>query len=100
MKSIYLDYAATTPCAPEVAEAMTACLTLDGNFANPASRSHRYGWQAEQAVENARGQLARLIGADTREIVWTSGATESNNLAIKGHVEALRREQPELGVRT
>ena len=95
MKSIYLDYAATTPCAPEVAEAMTACLTLDGNFANPASRSHRYGWQAEQAVENARGQLARLIGADTREIVWTSGATESNNLAIKGYVEALRREQPD-----
>ena len=96
MKSIYLDYAATTPCAPEVADAIAACLTLEGNFANPASRSHRYGWQAEQAVETARGQVASLIGADTREIVWTSGATESNNLAVKGFVEALRREQPQV----
>jgi len=95
MKSIYLDYAATTPCAPEVADAIAACLTQEGNFANPASRSHRYGWQAEQAVETARGQVASLIGADTREIVWTSGATESNNLAVKGFVEALRREQPQ-----
>lgn len=84
MNPIYLDYAATTPVAPEVAEAMSQCLTLDGNFANPASRSHRYGWQAEEAVENARGQVAELINADAREIVWTSGATEANNLAIKG----------------
>ena len=94
MKSLYLDYAATTPVDPTVAERMGQCLTLDGNFANPASRSHRFGWQAEQAVEVARRQVADLISADPREIVWTSGATESNNLAIKGVVEWLRREQP------
>lgn len=88
MTPIYLDYAATTPVAPEVAEAMASCLTLDGTFANPASRSHRYGWQAEEAVETARGQVANLIGADPREIVWTSGATESNNLALKGVFES------------
>lgn len=81
---IYLDYSATTPVDPRVAEKMTACLTLDGNFGNPASRSHIFGWRAEEAVENARRQVADLIGADPREIVWTSGATESNNLAIKG----------------
>ncbi len=90
MKSIYLDYAATTPVDPRVAQVMAACLTLDGTFGNPASRSHRYGWQAEQVVENARRQLADLLAADPREIVWTSGATESNNLALKGVVEALR----------
>ena len=84
MNPIYLDYAATTPVDPQVAELMANCLTLDGNFANPASRSHRYGWMAEEAVENARGQLAGAIAADVREIVWTSGATEANNLAIKG----------------
>lgn len=84
MNPIYLDYAATTPVAPEVAQAMAQCLTLDGNFANPASRSHIYGWRAEEAVEAARGQVAGLINADAREIVWTSGATESNNLALKG----------------
>ncbi|WP_320821088.1 IscS subfamily cysteine desulfurase [Thalassolituus sp.] len=94
MISLYLDYAATTPVDPTVAERMGQCLTLDGNFANPASRSHRFGWQAEQAVEVARRQVADLISADPREIVWTSGATESNNLAIKGVVEWLRREQP------
>ena len=81
---IYLDYAATTPVDPRVAEKMVACLTMDGNFANPASRSHVYGWKAEEAVENARRQVADLVGADPREIVWTSGATESDNLAIKG----------------
>lgn len=81
---IYLDYAATTPVAPSVVEAMSKCLTLDGIFANPASRSHRYGWQAEEAVEHARRQVADLIGADPRSIIWTSGATEANNLAIKG----------------
>ena len=81
---IYLDYAATTPVDPRVAEAMMGCLTLTGNFANPASRSHVYGWQAEEAVEEARGQVASLIGAEAREIVWTSGATEADNLAIKG----------------
>ena len=86
---IYLDYAATTPVDPQVAQKMCACLTLDGNFANPASRSHLYGWQAEEAVELARRQVADLVGADPREIVWTSGATESDNLAIKGMAEAL-----------
>lgn len=84
MLPIYLDYAATTPVDPLVAEKMMGCLTLDGNFANPASRSHIYGWKAEEAVELARRQVADLVGADPREIVWTSGATESDNLAIKG----------------
>jgi len=88
MIPIYLDYAATTPVDPVVAEAMASCLTLDGTFANTASRSHLYGWQAEEAVETARGQVAELIGADPREIVWTSGATESNNLALKGVFES------------
>ena len=81
---IYLDYSATTPVDPRVAQKMIDCLTLDGNFGNPASRSHMFGWKAEEAAENARSQVANLIGADSREIVWTSGATESNNLAIKG----------------
>ncbi len=81
---IYLDYAASTPVDPRVAEKMMACLTMDGNFANPASRSHVYGWKSEEAVERSRKQVADLVGAQTREIVWTSGATESNNLAIKG----------------
>jgi cysteine desulfurase len=92
MKSLYLDYAATTPVDPRVAQVMASCLTLEGTFGNPASRSHRYGWQAEQVVENARRQLADLLAADPREIVWTSGATESNNLALKGVVEALREQ--------
>ena len=83
---VYLDYAATTPVDPAVAEIMMKHLTLDGVFGNPASRSHGYGWQAEAAVENARRQVARLINCDPREIVWTSGATESDNLAIKGAV--------------
>lgn len=83
-RPIYLDYSATTPVDPRVADSMIACLTQEGNFGNPASRSHSYGWQAEEAVETARRNLADLIGADPREIVWTSGATESNNLAIKG----------------
>lgn len=87
---IYLDYAATTPVDARVAEAMVQCLTREGNFANPASRSHAFGWRAEAAVEQARGQLAELIGADVREIVWTSGATEADNLAIKGVAEAYR----------
>jgi len=95
MTPLYFDYAATTPVDPQVAEAMAGCLTIEGNFANPASRSHRYGWQAEQAVENARRQLADCIHADPREIVFTSGATESNNLALKGVVEALKQKQPQ-----
>lgn len=81
---IYLDYSATTPVDPRVAEAMATCLTTEGNFGNPASRSHSFGWQAEEAVENARRQVAELLNADPREIVWTSGATEADNLAIKG----------------
>ena len=85
-KPVYLDYAATTPVDFAVAEEMMRCLTLDGVFGNPASRTHGYGWQAEAAVETARRQVALLINADAREIVWTSGATESDNLAIKGAV--------------
>ncbi len=81
---IYFDYSATTPVDPRVAEKMTECLTNEGNFGNPASRSHMFGWKAEEAVENARQNVAELINADPREIVWTSGATESDNLAIKG----------------
>ncbi len=81
---IYLDYSATTPVDPRVAAQMAECLTSDGTFGNPASRSHAFGWQAEAAVEQARQQVADLINADPREIVWTSGATESDNLAIKG----------------
>jgi cysteine desulfurase len=81
---IYLDYSSTTPVDPRVAEKMMTCLTADGVFGNPASRSHMFGWKAEAAVENARRQVADLLNADPREIVWTSGATESNNLAIKG----------------
>lgn len=81
---IYFDYSATTPVDPRVAQKMAECLTLDGNFGNPASRSHVFGWRAEEVVETARRQVADLINADPREIVWTSGATESDNLAIKG----------------
>lgn len=81
---IYLDYSATTPVDPRVAARMAECLTSDGVFGNPASRSHAFGWQAEAAVEEARQNVADLINADPREIVWTSGATESDNLAIKG----------------
>lgn len=81
---IYLDYSATTPVDPRVAEKMGQCLVAEGNFGNPASRSHVFGWKAEEAVEDARRNVADLIGADPREIVWTSGATESDNLAIKG----------------
>ncbi len=81
---IYLDYSATTPIDPRVAAKMSECLTIEGNFGNPASRSHKFGWVAEEAVDLARQQVADLVNADPREIVWTSGATEADNLAIKG----------------
>lgn len=81
---IYLDYSATCPMDERVAKKMMEFMTFDGTFGNPASRSHRFGWQAEEAVDIARNQIADLIGADAREIVFTSGATESNNLALKG----------------
>ncbi|NDW21549.1 IscS subfamily cysteine desulfurase [Alteromonas hispanica] len=87
---IYLDYAATTPVDPRVADAMAKCLTLDGNFGNPASRSYRFGWMAEEAVDIARNQLSDALNCDPREIVFTSGATESNNLAIKGVAEGYK----------
>ena len=80
----YMDYSSTTPVDARVAKKMAKYLTMEGDFGNPASRSHHYGWQAEKAVDNARNQVAELISADPREIVWTSGATESNNLALKG----------------
>ncbi len=86
-RPIYLDYAATTPVEKSAAEKMMQCLTFDGVFGNPASRSHRLGWQAEELVDEARHLIAELIHADPREIVFTSGATESDNLAIKGVAE-------------
>lgn len=90
---IYLDYSATTPVDPRVAEKMCRYLTLEnGLFGNPASRSHRFGWDAEAAVEEARAQVAALINADPKEIVFTSGATESDNLAIKGVAQFYRKK--------
>ena len=80
----YLDYSSTTPVDARVAKKMANYLTMEGDFGNAASRSHYFGWQAEKAVHEARSQVADLVGADPREIIWTSGATESNNLAIKG----------------
>lgn len=85
---MYLDYSATTPVDPCVAEKMSRCLLMDGTFGNPASNSHAYGWDAAEIVEEARTQVAALINADPRAIVWTSGATESDNLALKGVFEA------------
>ncbi len=81
---IYLDYSATTPVDPRVAKKMSECLTINGSFGNPASRSHAFGWDSEKLVEKARQHVATLINSDKREIIWTSGATESDNLAIKG----------------
>ena len=83
-KQIYLDYAATTPLDKRVVKAMCACLDIDGAFGNPTSSTHSYGLQAKQTVETARGEVAELIGAEAREIIFTSGATESDNLALKG----------------
>ncbi|MCG8025054.1 MAG: IscS subfamily cysteine desulfurase [Candidatus Thiodiazotropha endolucinida] len=81
---IYMDYSATTPVDPRVADIMCTYLTPDGNFGNAASRSHAFGWTADEAITSARRQVADLVNADPKEIVWTSGATESDNLAIKG----------------
>jgi len=91
-KPLYFDYSATTPVDPRVAEKMCAYLTLEGQFGNPASRSHAYGWEAEAAVEQARKDVADLVNCNPKEIIWTSGATESDNLAIKGaaHFHAKR----------
>ncbi len=89
-KPLYFDYAATTPMDPRVIEKMTHCLKED--FGNPASRSHSYGWQAESLIEEARAEVAALINADPREIIWTSGATESDNLALKGAAQFYQRK--------
>ena len=89
---VYFDYAATTPVDPRVAQKMSECLLTEGNFGNPASRSHKFGWEAEEAVEVARRQVADLVNCDPREIVWTSGATESDNLAIKGVAQFYRKK--------
>jgi cysteine desulfurase len=88
--AVYLDYAATTPVDERVAERMAAYLTVDGDFANPASETHVFGRRARDAVERAREQVAEALGADRREIVFTSGATEANNLALKGSAQFLR----------
>ncbi len=89
---IYLDYSATTPVDPRVAEKICDCLTPQGIFGNPASRSHAFGWQAEKLVDEARANVAALVGADPKEIIWTSGATESDNLAIKGAAHFYQRQ--------
>ena len=87
-RAVYLDYSATTPVDPRVAAKMSGCLLADGEFGNPASTTHEYGWDAAELVEEARANVAGLINADPRAIVWTSGATESDNLALKGVAEA------------
>ena len=89
---IYLDYASTTPVDPRVVSKMQDCLSLEGNYGNPASRSHEFGWKAEEAVEEARANVSSLVNCDNREIVWTSGATESDNLAIKGAARFNRKK--------
>jgi len=89
---IYMDYSATTPVDPRVADLMCQYLTMDGQFGNAASRSHYYGWKADEAVSRAREQVAQLVNADPKEIIWTSGATESDNLAIKGVAQFYRKK--------
>ena len=89
---IYLDYASTTPIDKRVAEKMFEYMTMDGKYGNPASRSHSFGWDADDAVSQSRKHVADLINADPREIVWTSGATESDNLAIKGAAHFYKRK--------
>ena len=88
---IYLDYMATTPVDPAVVNQMLPCLKKEGIFGNPASENHRYGWEAQRLIENARESVASLVNADSREIIWTSGATESDNLAIKGALDFYQR---------
>ena len=91
-RPIYFDYSATTPVDKRVVTKMVEYMTNDGIYGNPASRSHAYGWEAEQAIDDARGHVAALINADPREIIWTSGATEANNLAIKGAAHFYRKK--------
>ncbi|PRA15373.1 aminotransferase class V-fold PLP-dependent enzyme, partial [Pseudomonas sp. MYb13] len=87
-RPLYFDYAATTPVDERVIQVMVECLGFNANFGNPASSSHAFGQAARQTVEQARRQVAELVGANPEQIVWTSGATESNNLAIKGVAQA------------
>jgi cysteine desulfurase len=89
---IYLDYAATTPILPEISQAMIRCLSVEGDFGNPASQSHHYGWDAAKHISTSRQHVANLIHANPQEIIWTSGATESNNLAIKGTLDAYKHK--------
>jgi cysteine desulfurase len=89
---IYLDYAATTPILPEITQAMIRCLSIEGDFGNPASQSHHYGWDAAKHITTSRQHVADLIHANAQEIIWTSGATESNNLAIKGTLDAYKNQ--------
>ena len=95
---IYFDYSATTPVDPRVADKMCQCLTLEGNFGNAASRSHQYGWDAEKLIDEARANVAALINADPKEIVFTSGATEANNLALLGCVKRANRSRKKIFV--
>ncbi|MGH1401344.1 MAG: cysteine desulfurase family protein [Acinetobacter tandoii] len=89
---IYLDYAATTPILPEITQAIIRCLSVDGDFGNPASQSHHYGWDAAKHIITSRQYVADLIHANAQEIIWTSGATESNNLAIKGTLDRYKNQ--------
>ncbi|WP_347881058.1 aminotransferase class V-fold PLP-dependent enzyme [Acinetobacter sp. PK01] len=89
---IYLDYAATTPILPEITQAIIRCLSVDGDFGNPASQSHHYGWDAAKHIITSRQHVADLIHANPQEIIWTSGATESNNLAIKGTLDRYKNQ--------
>ena len=89
---IYLDYAATTPILPEISQAMIRCLSVEGDFGNPASQSHHYGWDAAKHIATSRQHVADLIRANPQEIIWTSGATESNNLAIKGTLDCYKNQ--------
>ena len=91
-KPVYFDYAAATPTDKRVIDTMVSCMSIDGHFANPHAKDHVYGWEAAESVENAREQVASLIGASPLEITFTSGATESNNLAIFGAAKGLAKK--------